>query len=209
VRPAESDRRLRFANPPAPTTGWPEFTPDGKSMLFASSLSGWTQIYIAGIDGSSPRQLTNTKSIDFSPRVNPKTGRDVLFISDRSGKQQLWRMNIDGGDLERLTNGEGEVSNPSWSPDGQRIAFSWTRGFELGGFNIFWMDVGERKPIQITSETGVNENPWWAPDGIHIVFSSKRGRSTQIFTTLVDGTQVRQLTHEGNNVQPVWAPAAQ
>jgi TolB protein len=136
-----------------------------------------------------------------------------VFISDRSGKQQLWRMNIDGGDTEMLTNGRGEVANPSWRADGQMIAFAWTQGFELGGFNIFMMDVANRKPIQLTKDSGVNENPWWAPDNLHIVYSSKRGNSrtngTQIYTMTADGSNVRKLTSEGNNMQPVWVSGVQ
>jgi TolB protein len=71
--------------------------------------------------------------------------------------------------------------------------------------NIFVMDIADRKYIQLTSGSGRNENPWWAPDGIHLVYSSKRGPATQIYSMLADGTDVRQLTTQGNNLQPVWA----
>jgi TolB protein len=113
LQSTETKIKAPFDNPAAPTTGWPDFTPDGLRLLFASSATGYAQIYGANLKGGERRQLTNTKAIDFSPRVNPKTGAQVLFISDRSGKQQLWRMNIDGGDIEMLTNGEGEVANPA------------------------------------------------------------------------------------------------
>ena len=210
VQSTENARvKAPFANPKAPTTSWAEFAPDSQRLLFASSASGITQIYSADLKGGDRRAVTNSKAIDFSPKVNPKTGAEVLFISDRSGKQQLWRMNIDGGDLEMLTNGEGEVANPAWRPDGKAIAFAWTRGFELGGFNIFVMDVARRAPVQLTKDSGVNENPWWAPDGLHIVYTSRRGNSTQIYVMLADGTGVRTLTSQGNNYQPVWASALQ
>jgi TolB protein len=205
IASTETGRKLPFDDPPAPTTGWPEFLPDGQHLLFASSLTGYTQIYMSNLDGSARRQISFSKALDISPKVNPKNGRDVLFISDRSGKQQLWHMNLDGGDVEMLTNGIGEVANPAWSPDGRMIAFAWTQGFEIGAFNIFVMDIAERRPIQLTKDSGVNENPWWAPDGLHIVYSSRRGDSTQIFTMLADGTNVQQLTRQGNNYQPVWA----
>src|SRR5579862_1454913 len=122
MQSTETNLRAPFASPEASITGWPEFTPDGQRLLFASSASGDTQIYSSNLRGGDLRQLTFSKKTDFSPKVNPKNGADVLFISDRSGKQQLWRMNIDGGDQEMLTSGEGEVANPSWSPDGQFIA---------------------------------------------------------------------------------------
>jgi TolB protein len=212
IQSTATGEKAHFANPDAPTNGWPDFGPNGR-FLFASSLTRSTEIYSSTIEGGDVRQLTHSRSIDFSPRVNPKTGSDVVFISDRSGKQQLWHMNIDGGNTEMLTDGRGEVANPAWRSDGQMIAFAWTQGFELGGFNIFMMDVANRKPIQLTKDSGVNENPWWAPDNLHIVYSSKRGNSrsnaTQIYTMTADGQNVRKLTSEGNNMQPVWVSGGQ
>ena len=199
--------RLPFRNPKAPTNITPDFTPDGKRILFSSSLSGYAQIYSADLEGNNLQRITNTQAIDVSPRVNPKNGRDVLFISDRSGSQQLWRMNIDGGDPDMLTDDEGSVSNPSWRPDGTMIAFAWTRGYERGNFNIFIMDIAKREPIQLTKDSGINENPWWGPDGLHIVFSSRRTGTYQIYSMLADGTNLKQLTTQGNNIQPVWVAA--
>ena len=102
------------------------------------------------------------------------------------------------------TDGEGEAVNPAWHPDGQKIAFAWTRGFEPGNYNIFIMDVATRAVAQLTHGVGRNENPVWAPDGLHIVYSSKRGRTIQLFTMLADGSQQKQLTTLGNNEKPVW-----
>ncbi len=207
-----SGERARFKNPDAPTNGWPEFGPNGLFM-FASTMTRYTEIYRCSTDGSNLQQITHSKDFDFSPRINPKTGADVMFISARSGKQQLWRMNIDGGDTQMLTDGAGEVANPAWRADGQVVAFAWSRGFELGGFNIFVMSVADRKMVQLTKDSGVNENPWWGPDNLHIVYSSKRrnGRVdiTQIYVMTADGQNQRKLTSAGNNMQPVWTSGIQ
>jgi TolB protein len=197
-------RQLPFYNQRASVNETPEFTPDGKQILYSSSASGWTQIYIANLDGSGLHRLSSSAAIEVEPKVNPKTGTEIAFVSGRSGPQQIYRMNIDGGDVERLTNGEGEASNPSWNPDGAHLAFSWTRGYATGNFNIFVMDVASRSFIQLTHSEGRNENPSWAPDGVHIVFQSNRGGSYQIYSMLADGTQVKQLTTQGNNWSPVW-----
>ncbi|HEV8413592.1 MAG TPA: hypothetical protein VGQ49_08360 [Bryobacteraceae bacterium] len=205
IHSTDTSRRQTFLNPVSSVVETPEFTPDGKNILFAAAVDGWTQLMMAGVDGSGMRRLSNVRAIEVSPRVNPKTGNDLLFISGRSGHQQLWRMNLDGTDREMLTTGVGDVANPAWSPDGHHIAFSWTRGYEPGNLNIFVMDIADKVPVQLTSNSGRNENPWWAPDGVHLVFSSMRGRATQIYSMLADGTSVRQLTTQGNNIQPVWA----
>jgi TolB protein len=205
VHSVDTGRRLTFYNPVSSVVETPEFAPDGKQLLFATALNGWVQICISNLDGGNFRRISNVRAIEVSPKVNPKTGTDMLFISGRGGRQQLWHMNLDGTDMQQFTTGEGDVANPAWSPSGQQIAFAWTRGYEPGNFNIFVMDVAERKPVQLTQGSGRNENPWWAPDGVHLVFTSKRGNSTQIYTMLSDGTNVQQLTTQGNNIQPVWA----
>ena len=201
----ETGRKLLFYNQKVSLNATPNFTPDGKKILFASSANGYTNIFESDLDGSHLQRISNTRKIEVEPKVNPKTGTDIVFVSGRSGPQQIWRMSRDGSNAEMLTAGEGDASNPSWHPNGQIVAFSWTRGFEPGNFNIFLMDVASKRFDQLTHGAGRNENPNWGPDGRHLVFSSNRsGGKTQIFTMLADGTHVQQLTTQGRNEMPVW-----
>jgi len=201
----ETGRRLPFYNPVSSMVGTPSFTPDGQRIVFSASVDGWPQIHVANLDGSGLRRISFVRAIEVEPKVNPKTGTEIVFVSGRGGPQQIYRMNMEGGDVRRLTDGEGYASNPSWHPDGQHIAFAWTRGYAPGNFNIFIMDVATGRFDQLTHGTGRNENPSWAPDGRHIVFCSTRSGAPQIYSMLADGTQVRQLTTEGRNTMPVWA----
>jgi TolB protein len=197
-------RDLRFYNQRASVNSSPAFTPDGKQIIYSSSAGGCCRIFLANLDGSEFRPVTTLRSIDTEPKVNPKTGSQIIFVSGRSGPQQIYKMNLDGSDLIRLTDGTGEASNPAWHPNGQLMAFSWTRGFAAGKFNVFVMDVASHQYNQLTHDEGRNENPTWAPDGRHIVFASTRSGRSQIYTMLADGTQVTPLTTQGNNLTPVW-----
>ncbi len=206
VHSTETNRRLTFVNPQASVNASPDFTPDGQNIVFSSSLGGgFSNIFIASANGSGLKRLTSVRAVETEPKVNPKTGAEIVMTSGRSGHPQIYRMSIDGADIERLSSGEGDAVNPSWHPDGQLIAFAWTRGFEPGNFNIFVMDVSKKQFIQLTHGAGRNENPTWAPDGRHIVFSSTRGGSSQIYSMLADGSQVRKLTGQGRNTMPVWS----
>jgi TolB protein len=205
VHSTETAKKLPFYNPVTSTIQTSAFTPDGKHILYAASLNGWENICIADVNGGNMNQVSHIRASEVSPTVNPKTGSEVLFISGRSGHEQLWKMSIDGSNVEMVTNGEGYVANPSWSPNGQYIAFAWTKGFEPGAYNIFIMELATRKVTQLTSNSGKNEHPWWAPDGAHLVYQSTHGRSTQIYSMLADGTHSQQLTTQGNNTQAVWA----
>jgi TolB protein len=201
-------RDLRFYNQSASVNSSPSFTPDGKQIIYSSSAAAphCCRIFLANLDGTGFRPISSAGTIDTEPKVNPKTGNEVVFSSGRSGPEQVYRMNIDGADLERLTDGTGEAANASWHPDGQLIAFAWTRGFAAGAWNIFIMDVASRQvKVQLTHGEGKNEHPSWAPDGKHLVFASTRGgRHYQIYSMLADGTQVQQLTTQGSNDRPVW-----
>ncbi|MEO8099014.1 MAG: hypothetical protein ABI811_15030 [Acidobacteriota bacterium] len=197
-------RQQTFVNPVTSTITAPDFSPDGKQLWFSMTLSDYAQIVVANVNGGQLKRVSSVRTIETSPRVNPKTGGEILFISGRTGHPQLYKMKADGTGAESITNGEGEVANPAWSPDGRFVAFAWNRGFDPGNFNIFVMDVATKNMIQLTHGNGTNESPTWAPDGLHIVFSNQKGRSTQIYTMLANGTRVKQITSAGNNLQPVW-----
>jgi TolB protein len=198
-----SGRMLPFYNQEASLNAFATFTPDGKQIYYSSTASGIAQIYIAGLDGQGFRRVSHRDAIEVEPKVNPKNPALLLFVAG-PGPQQIYQMNSEGAGVERVTNGEGEASNPSWHPDGQHLAFSWTRGYATGNFNIFVMGIGSRDFIQLTHSEGRNENPVWAPDGRHIVFASTRSGKSQIYTMLADGSQVKQLTAQGTNRSPVW-----
>src|ERR1700733_14434113 len=210
VHSVETGRKLVYYNQQASMNAASDFLPDSRHLLiYSTANAGFSQIYETDVDGADLRRITHSGSLEVEPKVNPRTGMDIVFVSGRGGTPQIYRMNIDGTDVSRLTTGEGDAVNPAWNPDGQHIAFAWTRGFEPGNFNIFVMDVASRDVVQLTHGAGRNENPYWAPDGVHLVFSSTRGGRTQIYTMLADGTGVQQLTTQGNNEKPVWSRATQ
>jgi TolB protein len=210
VHSLETGRKLVYYNQRASMNAASDFMPDSRHLLIYSTAGGsYSQIFETDLDGGGLHQITHSGALEVEPKVNPKTGANIVFVSGRGGTPQVYRMNIDGTDVARVTTGEGDAVNPSWSPDGQHIAFAWTRGFEPGNFNIFVMDIASREPVQLTHGQGRNENPNWAPDGVHLVFSSKRGRTTQLYTMLANGQGVQQLTSQGNNEKPVWTKASQ
>lgn len=197
-------RSIPFYNQEASLNATPSFSPDGKQVYYASTAAGLAQIFVSKLDGQGFSRVSHRDAIEMEPKVNPKNPGLLLFVSG-PGHEQIYQMNADGVGVSRVTNGEGEASNPAWRPDGQYFAFSWTSGIAKGDFNIFIMDIGSHQYVQLTHGEGRNENPSWAPDGRHLVFASTRnGRKSQIFTMLADGTQVKPLTAQGDNITPVW-----
>jgi TolB protein len=189
------------------TTLSPAWSPDGLKLAFSSSRTGDPEIYVSNADGGNLQRLTASKGPDVSPVWNPKTGAQIAFISGRSGLPQLYTMESDGTNVQRMTD-TGYAVSPSWSPNGQYLAFAWSRKYgpgAPGAQDIYIMDVASKQWVQLTHDAGTNDFPSWSPDGRHIVFQSSRTGTPEIWTMLADGTQQRQLTRQGQNTQPNWS----
>jgi TolB protein len=198
------DRRPYTFDRAGGNTITPAWSPDGSRIAFATSRDGSDmEIYVADWNGKNLRRLTVSKAVDVSPVWSP-TGREIAFTSDRSGSPQIYVMDVEGTNVRRLLDEGGHAVNPSWSSDGQRIAFAWQRS-RTSNFDIYIHDLATGRNVQITQNAGNNEKPTWAPDGRHIAFESSRTGSRQIFSMLLDGTKVRQLTNTGNNTGPAWS----
>jgi TolB protein len=191
------------------TDSSPAWAPNGNQVAFSSSRTGDPEIWISDASGSGARRITNRRGPDVSPVFNPKTGAQIAWISGSTGLPQLYTMNADGSDIHRMTDG-GYVSSPSWSPNGQFLAFAWNRKYgpgAPGGQDIYIMDIASLKWIQLTHDTGQCDFPSWSPDGRHIVYArSPDGRAahTKVWSMLADGTQQHALSDVGGDM-PNWS----
>jgi TolB protein len=186
----------------------PAWSSDGQRLAFSSSRNGDPEIYVVDASaGADIKRITAYKGPDVSPVWNPRTNAQIAWVSGRSGLPQIWTMDADGTNPQRLTD-EGYAVSPSWSPNGQFLAFSWIRHYgpgAPGAQDIYVMDVATRQFVQLTHNGGRNDFPSWSPDNRHIVFQSSASGSEQIWMMLADGTQQKQLTFSGKNSQPNWS----
>ncbi|HVF46163.1 MAG TPA: hypothetical protein VNA17_01215, partial [Pyrinomonadaceae bacterium] len=119
--------------------------------------SGNDDIWITGLEGGIPKQLTANERINDGPVVSPD-GRSIVFYSDRTGAPHLWRMNIDGSDQRQLTNGTGEQS-PRFSPDGRWLVYRTA----FGRTTVWKMPAEGGQPVQLTDK--ISTAPAVSPDG--------------------------------------------
>jgi TolB protein len=185
----------------------PAWSPDGARLAFSSSRNGDPEIYISDANGSNARRVTAYRGPDVSPVFNAKTGAQIAWVSGRSGLPRVYVMDADGANPQLLTD-QGYAVSPSWSPNGQLLAFAWMRHYgpgAPGAQDIYIMDIASRRFVQLTHDAGRNDFPSWSADGRHIVFQSNRSGTDQIWTMLADGSRQRQLTRSGRNTQPNWS----
>jgi len=191
----------------------PAWSPDGMRIAFASSrdkqgTNDGSELYVSDPAGRNATRLmpraSSARGTEVSPVWNPATGRQIAFVSDRTGSQQIYRVNDDGSNLTRIVDEGGDAENPSWSPDGNFLAFAWKKS-GTGRYDIYLHDLVTGRNSQLTHDKDDNEKPSWSPDQKHIVFQSNRTGTLQIYSMLADGSKVRQLTQSGENKAPAWS----
>lgn len=179
----------------------PTFSPDGGRVAYASSVNGNVEIFTIDRNGGSPRRLTHSNAIDTNPAWSPRGG-EIAFTSSRGGNPHIYLMDAEGANQRRLTF-EGDYNDGvSWSPEGDLIVYTSRRG---GRFQIAVTNVVTLATRVLSVGAGENEAPTFSPDGRKIAFSSKRGGRKQIYVMDIDGSNVRQVTQEGNNDMPDWS----
>ena len=180
----------------------PAWSPGGTKIAFTSDRGGNEDVYVMSADGTGVRQLTNSPGADSDPAWSPD-GRRIAFTSDRDGDQEVYVMNADGSGETDLTNSPlitastapgartfGNDSQPAWSPDGTRIAFTSDRDLND---EIYAMNADGTGQVDLTSAPDAeDEAPSFSPDGKTIAFqSSQRDAGDGIYVMNADGTGVR------------------
>lgn len=182
----------------------PTFSPEGNRIAFARSVDGNTEIFTADRSGGGLRRLTHSNAIDTNPAWSPKGG-EIAFTSSRAGNPHIYLMDSEGTNQRRLTFEGTYNDGAAWSPSGDLIAFTSRRD---GRFQIVVANAVTLASRVLTSGPGENESPTFSPDGRKIAFVSRRSGRKQIYVMDVDGSNVRQLTSDGNNDMPDWSRLA-
>jgi TolB protein len=143
----------------------PSIRVDGTLMTFLSGRSGTAMIYTA-----DPRDVEkDVKRISFvgkfnaTPRFNP-SGTEIAFSSWLDERFDIFRINSDGTGLSRLTKDFGSNEDPTYSNDGQFIAFSSQRVLSRTKAiqNIYIMDKDGEIIGQISKDFGNCITPRWS-----------------------------------------------
>ncbi len=151
-----------------------------------------------GSDGGSPGKVS------IASIAAERPDGFISFASDDNGKAAVYAINFDGSGLALVMDSPLFDSEPRWSPDGKRVAFT---SRSTGNRDIFITPLGEGEPLQLTNDPSDDLEPAWSPDGSLIAFTSGRAGSKNIFVMTPTGVVQDQLTNEASDdFHPTWSP---
>ena len=183
----------------------PEWSPDGRKILFRYVVDDRSDLYVINVDGTGLTNLTAAFPATMTDRRDPAWSRDgsrIAFIGAVAGQHKVWVMDADGSNARQVTTDAGFDMTPTFAPDGQRIAFTRYNAAEPAlGDDVMIVTLQGGTPTRLAL-AGDQRTPAWSPDGHYIAVSgsSVAGQGTsEIFTLRPDGTGLRLRT-----VNPAW-----
>jgi TolB protein len=193
-----------------PSTTSPSWSPGGRLIFFGrwnTPTGRCGTVFRVGVDGRGLRPVTREHWSESDPAVSPDGRRIAVSASgycDPGWSGRLAVVDTRGratSDLRRFESPPGFDVQPSWSPDGRRIAFVGWDFLESGRSAIYVVNRDGSRLRRVTRSTFATGAPAWSPDGGWIAFQKEGG----LHLVRPDGSGLRPVpgTTDGDS-SPSW-----
>ena len=192
IDPATGNRKQLTAD--ARDNVSPSVSSDGRYIVFISDRTGSPHVWRIDIDGSNPKQLTQTAE-DLDANISPD-GRWVTYTSCLN-KCTVWKVGIDGGQPVQLTDRFSQAS--VFSPDGKQIACRYLDQ-PNGQYQLAILPSEGGAPIKTFPLANGVSNRRWSIDGRALIYGITQKDVTNLWAQPIDGSPPKQLTNFASEI---------
>ncbi len=193
----------------------PAISKQRDKIAFISDVTGNPDLFLqefspeTGMIGK-PRQIfAAPHATQGTPTFNPDGSR-IAFVSNKDSIPRIYVMNVPSASVKNIadikatlvTKQNRESTAPSWSPDGNKLAYT---AMTNGTRQIWIYDFISKEERQLTQGPGHKENPTWAPDSLHLVFNSSTKEGCELYLVNLHQPEAYKITKgEGEKRFPAW-----
>jgi TolB protein len=190
-------------------------TSDGRYQLESQLLDVFQGREIARFDyrvsGDGLRSLAHFVSDQVYEKLTGEKGafntRIAYVTATRSGDASNYALMVadaDGYSPQSILSSPDPLMSPSWSPDGQQLAYV---SFETGRPQIFVQEVYTGRRELVTNLPGINGAPSWSPDGTRLAVTLSRDGDPEIYIHELANRRLTRLTNNtAIDTEPAWMP---
>jgi hypothetical protein len=167
-------------------------------------LTSYRDIFVYDRQEKKRTRLTHKARV-FAPQVSPD-GQLIVAVPNGQAKTGLAIFDAKGKRLreKRFDQNEYQFGNPTWSPDGKRLAVAvWHAGMR----DMWLVDPETFEMAPLWRDAAVDIYPSWTPDGKQLVFASDRSGVFNLHAYDLETRKLRQLTDViGGALDPAVSP---
>ena len=168
----------------------PRPEPTGTRMAFIRGGATSRDVFVMGIDGAEPVNLSNSTDLDEQTVWAPSGG--WLAITANAGTSAFLIATTGVARLDLRGAAGSQTSSPSWSPNSSRVVFASNSS---AGSGLWTVQIDGSNAVEIVTGIGMTfSNPRWSPDGSKIAYLAEVSGATDIWTSDPDGMNSRNLT---------------
>lgn len=122
---------------------------------------------------------------------------------DKADKYRLEVVDVDGFNPKLLLISDMPIMSPSWSPDGQKIAYV---SFEGHRSSIYLQDLVTGMRQRISDTPGINGAPAFSPDGNYLALVLSKTGNPNVYILSLANRQLQEITQDWSiNTEPAWS----
>lgn len=194
---------------------------DGTEMAFLREATGGSDLYVAAIDGSAARRVTESPLVGVDRVAWSPDGRTIAVDHNVDGSARISLVAVDGSGVRLLDTLGLDASSPDWRPpNGEELVFRGVRDGEVDlylirsdGSDVRPLGLGI-KPYSTDDLSSILLRPVWSPDGTRVAYATSdplgdaQRWQTHVFDVALgkDWVISDPMLLAQHDTEPMWSP---